>query len=492
MSAGRRVARLVVALLLEVAALPAFATTYRLMSPSEVLLAADLVFYGTVTDVVTQDRAGETWSVVTLRVDELLKGFGYDPAVDGGVGGSAGGNAGGSAGELPGPPDAGAVAPETVTLEFLGGTAAGSELLVSGAPSWRFDDSYLVAAYEQQDLASPLVGFRQGLWLLAEEGLVDLDGTWLAVGADGSPVRAPLDAPAGATTSQVIRAVQGVVSGTLTPAQQTPSAEESAPSEAEAPSADEQAGDAGGDASGEAPGEPGPGPGGEPPAAPAEPSSDVAGADEPGTEQVAAAPETVPTVEVDYAVDDSGGPLLLSEMAERAAAAWRSAVVGTVDLRLAASADSGNVVRYGSLALLGPDTVSLTTVAPDGRVTAYLSPTAGELTHTALVHELGVLLGLREGGSGVMATALTSPLDSPTPEDVVELSALSRFEPADLTRDGTVDFYDLIALAEAFGETGVNVPGDLNGDGSVDDADVEVLRQRYQFAPPALPPAADP
>lgn len=491
MSAGRRVVRLVVALLLAVAALPAVATSYRLMSPSEVLLAADLVFYGTVTDVVTRDRAGGTWSVVTLRVDELLKGFGYDPAVDGGVGGSAGGNAGGSAGELPGPPDAEAVAPETVTLEFLGGTAAGSELLVSGAPSWRFDDSYLVAAYEQHDLASPLVGFRQGLWLLAEEGLVDLDGTWLAVGADGSPVRAQLDAP-GATTSQVIRAVRGVVSGTLTPAQQTPSAEEPAPSEAEAPPADEQAGDAGGDASGEAPGEPGPEPGGEPPVAPAAPSSQAAGADEPGTEQDSAAPETVPTVEVDYAVDDSGGPLLLSEMAEQAAAAWRSAVVGTVDLRLAASADSRNVVRYGSQALLGPDTVSLTTVAPDGRVTAYLSPTAGELTHTALVHELGVLLGLREGGSGVMATALTSPLASPTPEDVIELSALSRFEPADLTRDGTVDFYDLIALAEAFGETGVNVPGDLNGDGSVDDADVEALRQRYQFAPPALPPAGDP
>src|SRR5690606_19551388 len=123
---------------------------------------------------------------------------------------------------------------------------------------------------------------------------------------------------------------------------------------------------------------------------------------------------------------------------------------------------------------------------------AYFSPGAGELTHTVLLHELGVIMGLREADSGVMATALTAPRATPTEAHVAELAASSRFEPADLTHDGRVDFYDLLALAEAFGATGVNLAGDLDNNGTVDDADVEALRQRYQFGTPQQPTAAEP
>src|SRR5690606_2696923 len=149
-------------------------------------------------------------------------------------------------------------------------------------------------------------------------------------------------------------------------------------------------------------------------------------------------------VEVLYDVDDSGGPLLLSDKVALAAAAWTSAVEAAVDLTLRKVAGSQDSLRYGTEELLGPDTLSLTTVAADGVMTAYVSPAAGELTHTVLLHELGVIMGLREADTGVMATALTAPLATPTEADVAELAASSRFEPADLTRDGRVDFYDLL------------------------------------------------
>src|SRR5690606_6735231 len=278
------------------------------MTPSEILLAADLVFYGTVSDVVTETRAGEAWTLVTFRVDELLKGFGYDPA--------EGASDRDPDGE-PAPPDPLEVAPETVTLAFLGGAAAGSESLVSGAPSWHFDESFLVSAYEQEALASPLVGFRQGLWRLAAEGLaaeglVDLDGAWLAVADDGSPVRAPT----GATTSQVMRAVQGVLAGTVTAGAAT-GEEDQVPGDDpdNAPAAPPIV-------------EPPDGEGNEPADQPtADPSEPLPATPEGASEGQAA-------VEVLYDVDDSGGPLLLSDKVALAAAAWTSAVEAAVDLTL--------------------------------------------------------------------------------------------------------------------------------------------------------------
>jgi len=447
------VARLGAALLLFAATWQASATTYRLMAPSEILVAADLVFMGTVSDVVSENRAGEAWTLVTLRVDELLAGFGYQPAT--------GDLDGGSAGEPPGPHDPAEVAPESVTLAFLGGAAAGSELLVAGTPSWRFEESFLVAAYQREGLASPLVGFRQGLWRVSDDGMIDLDGSALAVAEDGRPVRAQV----GAAASQVIRAVQGVLRGTLAAADPLGGDVVAAGGEPEA--APVAAGAA------EPPAEP-----------PAVPRA------EPRAEPRADEPVALRPVEADYEVDDSGGPLLLSDKVAQAVAVWSTAVGDAVDMRLTRTAASHNRLRYGTDALLGPDTLSITTVAPGGIVTAYLSPDAGELAHTALMHELGVILGVPEGGDGVMATALSSARDAPSEADVAELVALGRFEAADLTRDGTVDFYDLIALAEAYGATGVNLAGDLDGDGIINDSDVEALRRSYQFGQPNQPPPA--
>jgi len=56
------------------------ATTFRFMTPVDVLSVADLVFLGTVTDVVTESRDDQPWTLVTLSIDDLFLGFGYDPA----------------------------------------------------------------------------------------------------------------------------------------------------------------------------------------------------------------------------------------------------------------------------------------------------------------------------------------------------------------------------------------------------------------------------
>jgi hypothetical protein len=106
-----------------------------------------------------------------------------------------------------------------------------------------------------------------------------------------------------------------------------------------------------------------------------------------------------------------------------------------------------------------------------------------------LGHEFGVLLGLSPEGDGVMDPAIdeTSPA-APTEADVAMLREARAYPPADLTRDGVVDFYDLAAFGEAFGSVGLNVRADLNGDGSVDDADLAILREAYVFTAPSRSP----
>src|SRR5690606_20436163 len=116
-----------------------------------------------------------------------------------------------------------------------------------------------------------------------------------------------------------------------------------------------------------------------------------------GEGDAAAAASPPPPIEVSYDVADEGGPLLLSESVARAAQAWRDAAGDAVELTLVSRPGSPNVLRYGDESLFGPDTVSLTAVTGDGSVTVYLSPITGPLVQTALVHELGVVLGIREG-----------------------------------------------------------------------------------------------
>lgn len=444
--------RHLLAALLCVAMWHAFATTFRFMTPVDVLSAADLVFLGTVSDVVTESRDDQPWTLVTLSIDDLFLGFGYDPA-------STDDSAGG---DVPAWQDPEFQVPETVTLAFLGGDmqAAGT-LLVSGSPTLRREETYLVAAYQQDGLASPVVGFRQGVWRLHDEGFTDLDGTALAVSDDGRLVRADV----GAGASQVLFAVRSVLAGDVEAA----AAEEAGP-----------ATDAAEDAEGEAPTAPD--------AAPANQAREDAASEDGADQTEAMAPRPL---EVAYDVVDEGGPLLLSESVARAAQVWRDAIGDAVDLSLVSRQGSDDLLRYGPDALFGSDTLSLTTVAGDGAVTVYVSPTAGSFAAAALVHELGVLIGLREGGTGVMASALTGAVTTPTAAEVEELVQLSLYQPADLTRDGVVDFADLLELAAGYGERGVNLPGDIDGDGTVDDADIDLLRQSYRFSP-LPPPAAEP
>ncbi len=180
-------------------------------------------------------------------------------------------------------------------------------------------------------------------------------------------------------------------------------------------------------------------------------------------------------------VDPAGGPLVLSEEVAAAFDIWQESFPAETLAEPAA-----RIAFAGEL--LGPDTASLTLRYDDGRTDVLLSP-ARYATGPVLVHEIGVLLGLSPEGDGVMDPAIdeASPT-APTEADVAMLRDARAYPPADLTRDGVVDFYDLAAFGEAFGSVGLNIRADLNGDGSVDDADLAILREAYVFTAPSRPP----
>jgi hypothetical protein len=50
----------------------------------------------------------------------------------------------------------------------------------------------------------------------------------------------------------------------------------------------------------------------------------------------------------------------------------------------------------------------------------------------------------------------------------------------DIDRDGSVNFSDLLALAQHYGQPGTPAVGDLNADGRIDFADLLLLAQNYQ------------
>src|SRR5690606_32035026 len=100
--------------------------------------------------------------------------------------------------------------PDSLELTFLGGEAPGDRrLVVAGSPSWRTGETVLVAAYDDPDLASPIVGFRQGLWRLVGDAFVDEDGRGLGLDAAGRLVRSDLPA----APAEVLSAVRAVVAG---------------------------------------------------------------------------------------------------------------------------------------------------------------------------------------------------------------------------------------------------------------------------------------
>lgn len=445
----------------------ALATTYLERTPEEMALAAAQVFVGTVATVTVTDEGGTPWTEVTFTDLEWV------------------------ANELADDEDDGDAAPSSVTLRFLGGALpSGERLTVSGLPRYVEGQLVLLFAYDAPGAASPVVGVRQGSWTLEVAGARSEDGDYLTVPAEGRLQRGAT----GASVEEVVAAVRA-----LREAGSLPEGPPPAPAEP----------DAGPDAAGE--------PDGTPEEAPAAEASDVdpegpeaadaagatppepAGADGPEAPAVepeapgAAAPPDLPPLVVRYAVDESGGPLLLSTAVNRAAAAWEAAASGAVELAPAEPDEAGSApvheVGYGPAELFGPDALSLTLSRSGSAGTEVLvSPSAGSLLEPVLVHELGVLIGLPETDAGVMSHAVVAGAVAPTEADVAALDALRTFRPEDLNRDGVVDFYDLDVLARSFGASGVNLAADLNGDGQVDAADLALLEAAYRFLPPSEQP----
>jgi hypothetical protein len=124
------------------------ATTYKTLTLEQMIAQCDLAFYGTVDTVEVIDRDGEPWTRVTFDVSNGLLGVEDDGSV---------------------------------TLTFYGGTLDnGVSLTVSLMPQFQEDEEVLILAYED-DLYSPIVGFRQGLWRNQGQGLQDEIGRTLSL-----------------------------------------------------------------------------------------------------------------------------------------------------------------------------------------------------------------------------------------------------------------------------------------------------------------------
>jgi hypothetical protein len=131
----------------------AFATTYRTLTIDEMIAQADIAFLGSVTSVETIEREGEPWTRVTFTVIEPLLAT---------------------------------EAKETVTLTFYGGTLSnGVSVTVSLMPQFQEQEEVLILAYNDE-LYSPIVGFRQGLWRNETLGLRDEIGRALTLEEDGT------------------------------------------------------------------------------------------------------------------------------------------------------------------------------------------------------------------------------------------------------------------------------------------------------------------
>jgi hypothetical protein len=198
---------------------------------------------------------------------------------------------------------------------------------------------------------------------------------------------------------------------------------------------------------------------------------------------VAAVAMAGPAVAQQYRIDDSGGPLTLAEDVADAAAAWNR-ISDQVDLEESASA--GPTFGFADPELMGPDLVSLTLLPDDGReLEVLLHPRLYREHPAALLHELGLLLGLPPGESGVMSPVLAAG-EAPTPgnPEAAALATLRERVAGDIDGDGLVGLSDLAALGRAYGQRGVNLAADLDGDGVVGAGDVEFLRREYRFVAP--------
>jgi hypothetical protein len=131
----------------------AFATTYKTLTIDEMIAQTEIAFLGKVSSIETIDRDGEPWTRVTFTVTEPLLATEKDA---------------------------------TVTLTFYGGTLSnGVSVTVNLMPQFQEQEEVLILAYNDE-LYSPIVGFRQGLWRNATLGLRDEIGRALTLSEDGT------------------------------------------------------------------------------------------------------------------------------------------------------------------------------------------------------------------------------------------------------------------------------------------------------------------
>jgi len=185
---------------------------------------------------------------------------------------------------------------------------------------------------------------------------------------------------------------------------------------------------------------------------------------------------------LELTVDPAGGPLTLEDEVAAALADWRAAGVDP-DAVAAVVA-----VRYGDTARFGPDVQAWVLLRGGGdaerRFEVLVAP-AADAVRAALIPALGVVLGGSLGEGALDPVLDPAGPRRPTEADGAALETRRTAVAGDLDGDGRVDFEDLLRMAAAYGQRGVNLPADLNADGIVDAADLELLRLRYEFAAPA-------
>ena len=185
-----------------------------------------------------------------------------------------------------------------------------------------------------------------------------------------------------------------------------------------------------------------------------------------------------------YSVEGSGGPGDLSTRLAAAAASWNEAAE---EAELEEMPGAATDFTFGDPDLLGPDLVSATLVREgEEGFEVRVNPATIDEFPQALLHELGLLLGLpADSTGGVMNPALSAETpDEPGEADVEALVAALARAGGDIDGDGDVDIFDLAALGRAYGQQGVNLAADLDDDGEVDADDVALLRENYTFTEP--------
>ena len=307
-------------------------------------------------------------------------------------------------------------------------------------------DRVLLALQDDDRALSPVVGFWQGAWTVGPTGLTDLRGRRL-VQEDGTLRFAPA-----ATTVEAARTEVGVVLDALDQALRD------------------------GDAT----------------LADALPDTERA-------DDLPEVPDAGPTPDAPADAPDAAREVVLSlpddaelrSAVEDALALWTDA---GVPLTLRLDPEASDRVTIGAAAVLGTDVRALLRRRGGAGGIEVLLPAGSRGRRVdALAQAIGRLLGLPPVPSGFGSGLV--PADGRIAPDAAAVAALTARLAAplgDLDGDGDVDFYDLAAVAEAYGREGVALPADLDGSGRVDDADLEALRQIYEFLPASRqPPQAE-